>query len=314
MKIRAIAMLGLALVLALSAVFIAQGWLMPSGPADGVPAITVVVAKAPIATGEALTKEKLAAAPWPSQAIPAGAFASIEEMLGKAGETRVALQRIESNEPILAARVSGLTTRTGLTAIIAPEMRATAIRVNDVNGVAGFIRAGDRVDILLTRDGGRANEGPTADILLQNIKVLAIDQDASDTREKPSVARAVTVEVSPLQSQQLVLAQQVGTLALALRGMTGVDSAAAKTVTLGDLRAGHRSEPSETTRPLAPIAFPAAEAHARPVAKVNVMRGTEATQLEVPSEPAPPKAKRERKPDVMSKQSNRLPPADSRRP
>src|SRR3546814_18636931 len=101
-------------------------------------------------------------------------------------------------------------------------MRAVTIRVNDVAGVAGFVLPGDRVDVLLTRDrtggeGGNVANNLTTDVLLQNVKVLGIDQDANQEKDQPSVAKALTLEVSQQTAQQLAMASPLGSLALLLR-------------------------------------------------------------------------------------------------
>src|SRR3712207_1102010 len=111
---------------------------------------------------------------------------------------------MEENEPLLKAKVTGPGQRASLAAVIDPGMKAMTVRVNDVNGVAGFVLPGERVDILLTRTMEK-NESWT-DVLLQNVKVLAADQSADDRADKPSVAKAVTLEVSTAQAQKLTLA------------------------------------------------------------------------------------------------------------
>src|SRR3546814_5616388 len=85
-------------------------------------------------------------------------------------------------------------------------MRAVTIRVNDVAGVAGFVLPGDRVDVLLTRDrtggeGGNVANNLITDVLLQNVKVLGIDQDANQEKDKPSVAKAVTLRTEEHTSE-----------------------------------------------------------------------------------------------------------------
>jgi pilus assembly protein CpaB len=94
-------------------------------------------------------------------------------------------------------------------------MKAVTIRVNDVEGVAGFVLPGDRVDILLTRTGEKNNA--VNDVVLQDVRVLGIDQLADEKAEKPSVVKAVTIEVDPTQGQRVALAATVGTLSLLLR-------------------------------------------------------------------------------------------------
>jgi Flp pilus assembly protein CpaB len=95
---------------------------------------------------------------------------------------------------------------------------------------------------LLTRDPYSNNTRPTSsgelmtDILLQNVKVLAIDQVADVKKDTPAVAKAVTLEVTPNDAQKLVLAQQVGTLSLSLRNVTNAKSVNPQSVHLRDLR------------------------------------------------------------------------------
>ena len=94
-------------------------------------------------------------------------------------------------------------------------MKAVTIRVNDVEGVAGFVLPGDRVDVVLTRQKDK-NVAAT-DVVLQNVRVLAVDQVADERADKPSLAKAVTLEVEAIGAQKLALAATVGTLSLALR-------------------------------------------------------------------------------------------------
>jgi pilus assembly protein CpaB len=133
---------------------------------------------------------------------------------------RIVLAPIEPNEPVLATKITGPGQRATLSATIHPGMKAVTVRVNDVEGVAGFILPGDRIDVLLTRrddkgDGG--TKGGTTDVVVQNVPVLAIDQLADQRSDKPTIAKAVTLEVDTVDAQKLTLAAQLGVLSLALR-------------------------------------------------------------------------------------------------
>jgi len=88
--------------------------------------------------------------------------------------------------------------------------------VDDVVGVAGFILPGNKIDILATKMDRTANKAATR-TLLQNIKVLAVDQEASQEKEKPAIVRAVTLELKPDQAEIMVQAMQEGTIQLTLR-------------------------------------------------------------------------------------------------
>jgi pilus assembly protein CpaB len=249
MRMRAFWMLALALLLAGGSVYLARNWLenqvqpviVQENKAPEIPLTKVVVAGTSLQFGNVLRREHLRLVDWPAETVPAGAFASYDELLD-AEEQRVVLRPIEPNEPILKSKVSGYGGRAILSSLVAPNMRAMTIRINDVTGVAGFVLPGDRVDILLTRERGGS---PVTDIFMQNIKVLGIDQDANQARQQPGVVRAITFEVTPTQSQKLVLSQRVGSLSLALRHTTNVDAVRPETISIRDLRIGEANVPEQ---------------------------------------------------------------------
>ena len=197
----------------------------------------VVVAVSNFSAGTPIHKEFLKVVAWPKASVPQGAFANVDEIYtGATAESdRIALKNIAADEPILKTSISGFGGRAIMSRQVSPGMRAMAIPVNDVSGVAGFVLPGDRVDIMLTRQVGNENESRVTDIILQNVTILGIDQEADQSRERPEVARTATVEVTPEQAQKLALAQQVGTLSLALRGATTVGNVPASRVATGDL-------------------------------------------------------------------------------
>ncbi|WP_404380133.1 Flp pilus assembly protein CpaB [Caenispirillum salinarum] len=297
MRMRSILVLGLAVALGTGSVFLARQWVegntQVAGPSEPAVKLTgVVVARVPLHFGNTLAEENLRVVRWPAETLPDGAFTSIEALLGGPdGENRVVLRGIEPGEPVLASKVSGFGGRATLSSIIANDMRAVTIRVNDVNGVAGFVLPGDRVDVILTRTPDR-DEGVT-DILLQNVKVLGVDQQASEKNDDPVVARAVTLEVTPVQAQKLTLGQTVGQLSLALRNVLNVNAAAARQVTLTDLGVPEppKAEPEAAPAP-APVVRAAPAGDGRPT--VRVVRGLESSEQKVSSEPrqraAPPAA------------------------
>jgi pilus assembly protein CpaB len=126
------------------------------------------------------------------------------------------LTAIEANEPILASKITGSGQRATLSAMLQDGMKAVTVRVNDVVGVAGFVLPRDRVDVVLTRQQDRMVAA--AAVVLQNVRVLAIDQTADERAEKPSIAKAVTLEVEVTAAQKLALASTVGSLALRKAG------------------------------------------------------------------------------------------------
>jgi pilus assembly protein CpaB len=235
-----IVMTAFAVVFGLLAVFVAQSWLnsqaemrMKSLEANKKPLTTrtIVVAAKPLRFGNELTAQHLREVAWPETALPQGAFAKIEDLLSKG--KRVALAAIEPNEPVLAVKVTGPGERATLSALVRPGMKAVTIRVNDVDGVGGFVLPGDRVDIVLTRQVDK--NAASNEVVLQNARVLAIDQVADERMAKPSVAKAVTLEVDTVGAQKLSLASSVGNLSLMLRKAGETVSDKSRKITLSDL-------------------------------------------------------------------------------
>ncbi|MGH6894190.1 MAG: Flp pilus assembly protein CpaB [Dongiaceae bacterium] len=236
MKVRPLIVLALALVLALAAVFLARSWILrQAGQATAAvqPAvmIKVVAAATTLKFGDRLGPENLRLVDWPAASAPDGTFKTYDELLGP--QPRVVLQGIQPNELILTSKVTGPGQRASLSAVITSGMRAMTIRVNDVLGVAGFVLPGDRVDIMLTRE--IVQDQPITDVLLQNVKVLGIDQRSDEENNKPDVVKAVTIEVTTEQAQKITLAATVGTLSLALRDVSNVELAPVKPVSIKDL-------------------------------------------------------------------------------
>jgi pilus assembly protein CpaB len=192
---------------------------------------TIVVASKPLRFGNELSAQVLHEIPWSQDALPAGAFAKIGDVLS--GGKRVVLSAIEVNEPILSVKITGPGQRATLSAMLHDGMKAVTIRVNDVDGVAGFVLPGDRVDIALTRLDGKG--GATTDVVLQNAQVLAIDQDADERVAAPSVAKSVTLEVDTVAAQKLGLAASLGSLSLMLRKAGETTSVKSLRVSLKDL-------------------------------------------------------------------------------
>jgi pilus assembly protein CpaB len=238
-RVSTIVMITFAVVFGLLAVFVAQTWLnnqaelrMKSLEARKQPvnARTIVVASKPLRFGNEVTAQALREVSWPEEALPNGAFAAASDLLS--GGKRVVLTAIEANEPILATKITGPGQRATLSALLHEGMKAVTLRVNDVEGVAGFVLPGDRVDVVLSRPG----TAPTTDVVLQDARVLAVDQIADERVDKPSVVKAVTLEVDINAAQKVALAALVGNLSLVLRKAGENMAEVTRRVTLMDLQ------------------------------------------------------------------------------
>ena len=240
MRASTIVMIGFAVVFGLLAVFIAQAWLNNQASMQAknfeankksVAMQTVVVAKQPLRFGTELTASMLQEEPWPVASMPAGAFTKISDVLH--GGRRVVLTAIEPNEPVLPLKITGPGERATLSALVKPGMKAVTIRVNDVEGVGGFVLPGDRVDVVLTRQIEKGSA--STEVVLQNTRVLAVDQSADERAAKAAVAKSVTLEVSTVEAQKVWLASSVGNLSLLLRKAGDVAETKSRKITLNDL-------------------------------------------------------------------------------
>jgi pilus assembly protein CpaB len=238
-----IVMIGFAVLFGLLAVFIAQAWLnsqaeMRARSLDAqkkpLATKTIVVAAKPLRYGHELAAASLREIPWPEAALPAGASATINDLLS--GGKRIVLSAIEVNEPVLSVKITGPGQRATLSALVQPGMKAVTIRVNDVDGVGGFVLPGDRVNIALTRQIDKENA--STQVVLQNVRVLAIDQVADERVANPAVAKSVTLEVDTVGAQKLGLAGTIGTLSLMLRKAGEPDTEKPLQVTIKDLFSG----------------------------------------------------------------------------
>ena len=239
----------------------------------------VVVAGEPLGFGMVLSSANLKEVSWPQNALPPGAFFSINDLL--ADGSRVVLRPIEPNEPILVAKITGSNESASLSKLIEEGHRAVTIRVNDVAGVAGFILPGDRVDVVLTRevtktgggdsDRGRQSQTSVADLLLQGVRVLTIDQIADERSEKPQIAKAVTLELNTQDAQKVALASSVGDLSLLLRSAGDKSVDLPKTINLSDLSGSI----TEIQKPNAPTLV-------KTISQVVVRRPKDTQEYEVP--------------------------------
>lgn len=169
----------------------------------------VIVAAKPINFGETIENIHIKSVEWPKESVPQDAITLPENALG-----RLANQKILPGEPLIVGRVVDKLGGSKLSALISKDKRAVTVRVNDVAGVAGFLLPGSRVDVLGTR---MVNRRAITKQILQNLKVLAIDQRASQDKDDPVVVRAVTLEADLEESLALVKATQEGTVQLTLR-------------------------------------------------------------------------------------------------
>jgi len=286
-----VATLVLAVVMGGVAAFLARQWLANHSSAltTAKPTATIVVAKNPLAFGTELSADNVVEMPWAAASLPDGAFPSTDALL-KDGR-RFVLAALERNEPVLSSKVTAPGQRGSLSSLLQAGNRAVTVRVDDVRGVAGFILPGDFVDVVLIRAEEGLRRENYSEILLQQVKVLAVDQLASERQEQPTIAKAVTLEVTPEQAQKVLLATNIGKLSLILRQPGEKNTSLNRRITEGDLGV---APPKQMPAP-APVVAPAAAPPPPPpprleTATVAVVRGTKREEYSVKREDAAPQS------------------------
>ena len=266
---------------------------------DAQKTVSILVASDTLAFGAPIGAKDVREIDWPAQSRPDGAFANFAELI-KDGR-RITMSPFVRDEPIIASKVSAPDQRASLSTVIEKGKRAVTVAVDDVRGVAGFIFPGDFVDVVLTRTENSNGPQNFSEVILQHVKVLAIDQMAGQRQEHPTVAKAVTVEADPEQALKILLAVNVGKLSLILRQPAEVALAPDVKVTDRDLFGSDEAQappvPADPSLPAAqaqPTAFqqdppPAVSPPPTPppetaTRKITVVRSVKSEQYDVPEE------------------------------
>jgi pilus assembly protein CpaB len=179
---------------------------------------TVVTAQRSLTFGYEIRRQDLKLTKWPADAVPEGAYRSVEDVFKGEHAPRIKID-VGAGEVLLHSKVNASHQGSAISMLLPPGLRAVTIKINEIRGVAGFVRPSDRVDILLTEKSNDNKVKPNlaTRVLLQNVLVLGIDQDARVKSDQPRVANSMTVAVSLEDAQKLALASTVGFLSLALR-------------------------------------------------------------------------------------------------
>ena len=182
--------------------------------ATPLPMAQVVIATRDLQIGTLIGPTDVRMGPW-AGTVPKDALAKLDLALN-----RGAVANIYEGEPVLAERLAAAGSGGGLAAIIPPGLRASAVKVNDVVGLAGFVTPGMRVDVLISgiEPGGNPGDGPHVNTLLQNIQVLSAGENLqNDSEGKPHPVQVVNLLVTPEQAEKLTLAGNQAQIQLVLR-------------------------------------------------------------------------------------------------
>jgi pilus assembly protein CpaB len=279
---RTILVVALALVMA-SAASYAVYRAIQQIPVREVPIATnfAVVAKERLPVGTLLQAHQVTLVAWPAEAPVAGGFSTIDEVVG-----RGLISEVVQNEPITTTKLAPREAGGGLPPSIPQGMRAMSVRVNDVIGVAGFAVPGTRVDVIVTV---RPDRESISRVVVSNVQVLTsgtrFDQETARTGEAMP-APVVTLLVTPQDAERIALAENEGTIMLALRNPMDVEAVETRGVRMSGLLAAPDPAPVRTVVQGRPRVVTPPPPPAPPPYTVETIRG--ATRSQVVVEPTGP--------------------------
>jgi pilus assembly protein CpaB len=271
-KNKAIIILGIGVLVAVLAGLLTHSWLQRRGNAQVAAGATqsVTVAATDLPWGTVIAPGMTKAVPFLKQTAPSGSFSNPAQLEG-----RSLLYPAKANEPIFESQLAPTTAKGGgIAAVIGPQKRAMAVKVDKVIGVSGFIHPGDRVDVIATFNQIDRTLGPITKTVIENVLVLATgsDTEKSDKSEKSAPVDVITLEVSIQEGEKLALAATEGKLQLALRNLADAKDVNTKGTTIQALLSslGGMAAP-EKTGPVAGAIRPVSEpSHRAPQAVFTI--------------------------------------------
>ncbi len=182
----------------------------------------ILVAKTNLPAGRRIKRENVEWRIWPKKGVVRTHFVkgdkNLEDVLGM-----IVRQGMYAGEPLIKDRLVEQGDRGYMAALLEPGMRAVSINVGPTTAVSGFIKPGDRVDIMLTISGkalGSASKRQVTETILRNILVIAVATVTNDQETKPSLGKTITFQVTPKQAQIFTVGQTIGRMSLVLRSIT----------------------------------------------------------------------------------------------
>ncbi len=198
--------------------------------------VEVAVAGVDMPWGTVLTKVAVKSAPYLRKSLPDGYHLKPADLEG-----RVLIHPIKANQPIFESSLAPSSIKNGgISAVVTPNKRAMAVKVDNVVGVSGFIYPGNRVDVLVTLKDRADYKNIITKIVLDNVLVLAAGPEVETTgkQEKPTKVDVITLEVTPEEGEKLALAATEGKLQLALRNSGDTAKVTTKGTTIPVLLSG----------------------------------------------------------------------------
>lgn len=265
----------IALVLSLVTSFLVYGYLSNLTTRASKEGVSVVVAKVDIPAKTRITAEMVQEVRIPADYVQPGGMTELNNVVGV-----IAREQIIANEQVTQRRLLLEGKSVGFTGIIPRDKRAVTVAVTEVTGVAGFVKAGDYVDIIITFDQNTVGDH-TSKSLLQNIQVLAANRDTeagvADTSAKKEAIKTstVTLAMTPDEATQLTLAEEKGKIRLALRPYLPSDGLLATNAVTPKELVGVHTSPGQNRGSVSPEPAPSPPAKAQDSGPgIQIIRGT----------------------------------------
>jgi pilus assembly protein CpaB len=238
--------------------------------------VNVMVAKANLPSGLILAREHVEWKPWPEKGLAPTYLVEgrdkLDDVVGS-----VVRGGIIAGEPIAKGRVIAPGDRGFMAAVLHPDMRAVSIKVSPETSVAGFIKPGDRVDLILMHSATPKTADPPkphriAETILTDIGVIAVDQKPDDQQGNASLSKTVTLEVTKKQAEIVVVATEIGKLSVVLRSLARPDAQPDQIA----------KAPERSTRTWDAEASPVLPSIGSPTDRMQVIRGTDSSNIAIP--------------------------------
>jgi pilus assembly protein CpaB len=238
----------------------------------------VVAAAGNIKVGSVLSKDDLTTIDIANGSLPQGAILDPKNAIG-----RGVISDLIQGEPIMESRLAAVGSGGGLASTIPPGMRACAVKVDDVVGVAGFVTPGMSVDVLISGtppDKVGSTEGVQVRTLLQDLKVLSAGANIQkDAEGKPISVQVVNLLVTPEQAETLSLASSQAHIQLVLRNPLDTQVAQTPGNGMDNLFTGGRAKP----KPVVAVHKKTVAKQAAELYSVEVMNGSKSTVEKFPA-------------------------------
>jgi pilus assembly protein CpaB len=203
----------------------------PTPPPAEIPTVDILVARRDLPIGTIVAEGDVDVQSWPQNLVLPDFVTQSKEQMNTELYGMVVRTPFKAREPLIKTKLANPNDPSFLAASLPKGMRAVTITADAISGVAGFIYPGDKVDVLISHevqlakdDDELAAADPIAEILVSNVKVLAVNQKATAHGEEgPQLPSSVTLEVSQADAQKLRLAEKHGELSLSLRSIEDMD-------------------------------------------------------------------------------------------